>query len=421
MDGKFFDIPFRLKSSDSDFICKDGEIASAINLGYEGEIEGDSLSISGIAGAGVDLPPAPDIDFAIIRDVLKGWHAVPDDFPKQTIIATDPSLEYWTKMASQFLSQFQSEGSVNSLFIAPFYVMGTWKTIGGSYLSASEPVIMVPNSSVPLVATDDNLTATELEFRVAAAVCSLYFRMRAPEVLRKWVGKIESLEILVSDPLQKYDSYSAFLPRKRVTTSNFCRALDLTTGEVKETKVCTMTLPVAWQANLKGVGEENLDSWINADLKFYPFATIPLGEIDRAGEWGAAGMRGIGDRLYGGKSTGVDLKELKGEGIGETSKSAALIYLRGEDSNFTLKTRPIKLTGAGALKSSRRLYLRGEYRPENIGISVYASRDMLHWWLVSQKRGSTVVSLPKASFRFYRIELEGYLSATETLQGITIS
>lgn len=410
MGSNFFDIPFRPKSTDSDFACKDGEISESGNLTlvYGGSLASDLiLEAEGSSGL-----LSPDIDFGLVRKPLKGWNVIADDFPTKTLAASDPSIEYWTPLALQMLSQFQSDAGGQGMFVAPFYVMGAWKRKDGGYMSPSSPVLMTPNSQVPLVATAENISATELSFRIAGAVCSLYFRMHAPEYLRDLVGIIDSMVILRSSPLHNYGNIRAFLPSRRVTTDNFCRSLNLNTGETTENRVCTETLPLAWIPTTPSLLPEP------SGLKYYPFASIPLREVDIADTWGEAGRRGIGDSLFENLEESLLLSETRNGKAG--TSTSRVVTLAGQDSDFSLTTRPLKLTVAGAWKTIRRVCLRGNYTPANIILRVYGSRDMLTWWKLSERKGGTQTLLPRSSFRFYRVSIEGYLSNGETLEGVTL-
>lgn len=421
MGSNFFDIPFRLPSSESDFSCKDGEIVEASNL-----LVGDE-DVSGILSPdhSSDTPPVPLVDFALVRDILKGWHMMADDFPAKTLNASTPSMEYWNQMAAQLLTQFKTDASRQHLFVAPFYALAAWKMADGRYLSISTPSLLIPNSDVPLVATFEEISAMEIEMRIAAAVCSLYFKMKAPEQLRQWVGKILSLEIFVSSPLHNYDTYNSLLPFRRATTLSYCRQLDLSSGDISDVRVCNVTLPQAWRANIKGIGEEDLnDAGIVSEnslyeLTFYPFATLPLSRIDIADKWGKAGQSGIGDHLYSGIMKGISFKELVSS-VQSTNTSSKPITLRGKGEEFRVITRPIKLSGAGAWKQVIRGFLRGNYSPASVILCIYGSRDMLKWWKIGERRGGSVVFLPHSFFRFYKVEVSGTLAEGETLEGFNL-
>ena len=413
MSSNFFDIPFRRSTYDSDFICKDGELLSVDNalVLCEGQpIEPDSLSSSFLPDI-LNFPPVPDVDFALVRTTLAGWHIHPDAYPSKTLVASDPSMDYWTKMGAQLLQQFVNDARNQMKFVAPVYAMAAWRTYEGNYLSLSDPVKLTSNSEVPLVATDGDISAKELEFKIAGAICNLYFRMRAPEVLRDWVGKIESLVIMVSKPTENYNSYQAFLPSKRVNTDSLCESLDLETGIISWERICTETLPLAWKANLTSSSEAGPDTRI-----FYPFVSVPLSEVDIADGWTDAVNSKISfpvERMY---ENGI-----RYSGIGTSDKDvlkSKTVTIAGRGEEMSIATRPLKLTG-GNFKMMRKVYLRGSYTPANITINVYGSRDMLKWWLISKRKGGTVAILPRSSFRFYRLQIFGHLSPTESLQGLT--
>lgn len=426
MDSKFFDIPFRTPCEEGDFNCKDGELEflniggiEEWNLNNGGLTDGDK---EGTTGSERDIL-TPVVDFAGVRDVLKGWHINSDQFPAKTLVASEPSMEYWTKLAAGLLNQFQSEAFLQNLFVAPFYVTAAWKMKEGVYLKPAKATLIIPNSEVPPVATDSLIEKEELEFRIAAALCTLYMKMEAPESLRDMVGKIVSLEVFISRPLHTYDSFRTFVPARRVVTNAYCESLNLTTGKISRERVCTETLPTAWIAGLKGQKmEDETDraegSQNYREREFYTFASIPLGDVDLATEW----IR-IDKYVEGNWSS----PEERGEGIrycdiGQSlrkGKSSAYV-VEGKEGEVALTTRPLKLSGAGMVKNVSRIYLRGKYQPEKMTIRVYGSRDMLVWWCISQRKGGSVAMLPKTGFRFYKIEVKGYLSIGEKLEGISI-
>lgn len=413
MDSKFFDIPFRPFSGDSDFICKDGEISEATNVTF--------LSDSGeIANPANDfvIPPIPDIDFALRRTVLPGWHIHPDVYPSQTIPASDPSMEYWTKMAASLLVQFKSEAELQNLFISPFYVAAAWRMADNTYISPSSPVLITPNSKVPLVGTTGDLASSQPEFKIAGAVGELIFKMRAPEILRDWVGKIMALEIFTSQPLHSYDTFYSFLPGLNMSTDSWCECLDESKGTIKRERICTDTFPVGWKAVVKG--SLNLDNLTDfSETKFFPFASVPFRDIDIADEWTSTAEKNaivIPEKgLYPGLKFG-DIASPKAE-----KPKSHTLTLQGIDKDVTVKTRVIKLSGAASLKRVMHVALRGNYTPSAITITIYGSRDMIRWWTVAKRKGGTMVSLPRSPFRFYQVEISGLLRSGENLQGLSFT
>lgn len=400
MSSKIFDIPFRTKSNNSDFICKDGEI-----LEYDNATLNDGLNTD----VSLENLPVPETDFALVRTVLPGWHINPDVFPSKTLIASNPSMEYWTKLGAQLLSQFQSEASLQKLFVAPFYVLAVWKTMDGHYVSPSSPLMLVPNSNVPLVATNSDIDSKELDFKIAGAVCSLYFRIKAPETLRDWVGKISSLELLVSGPLQTYDTFHAFLPYKHVTTDSYCESLDLKSGEIAKRRICTETLNLAWKANTSSAGSST-----GTGIKYQSFASIPFGDIDLYDSWKPVPLSFTLE-----ENQKISYEEIeKGSSVASVSLP---VQIEGKGETVRIITRPIKLSGGGKLKIVDKVHLRGDYDPALLTILIHGSRDMLTWWCISKRKGVSVVSLPRSRFRFFKIEVVGYLAKSHKLQGLTFS
>lgn len=403
MDSKFFNIPFLTRTYASDFSCNDGELRS---LSY-----GNNKDTEGFVKDREILPPVPDIEFAISRDVLHGWHVNMDSYPVKTLVATDPSMEYWNKLSAQLLSQFQSEAFQQCLFVAPFFVMVAWKTSEGFYLTPSRPLLMVPNSVVPVVTTDGDILSKELEFKIAGALGRLNYKLASPEILRDWVGIIESLQIFVSEPLLKYSTFDSLLPLRRVTTDNYGSFLDLNTDEIVRYRICTEEFPLAW----KRVSDYN-DFWKNfTTRKFFPVAELPL-----------SGMAPGDVPVW--KDVKIETTGFDGEGSpyseiidsATQNSKAKEIIIQGTGEKIELVTRPLKLGNAGKLKRISQLYLRGNYTPGNIEISVYGSRDMIQWWCISRRKGGTMVRLPGSPFRFYRLKVRGLLEEGENLQGFSI-
>ena len=105
---------------------------------------------------------------------------------------------------------------------------------------------------------------------------------------------------------------------------------------------------------------------------------------------------------------------------GKAPAQSSEIIIEGTGKEIFIETRPIKLEDAGKLKNVSTLFLRGNYTPANIVLTVYGSRDMLKWWCIAKRKGVTAVALPKSSFRFYKVEIRGYLGEGESLEGISI-
>lgn len=392
------DIEFRSQSRASDFACKDGEIEG---LGADNHFfnrEEESLRpLRSVA-----------LEWGLVRERLGGWHLLADSFPAKPVLASEPSMEYWNEMAARVLGQFHSDATVAGQFVFPFMVTGAWRLTDGSYAWHTSPVTLTPNSGVPPVCTNGDITSTELEMKVAAAVCGLRFKMPLSEVLRDFTGVVESLDIFVSEPLLRYDSYHSCIPSRRVGSDIWCECIDPESGEIVRQRVSDVELPLAWKSN---------ESWADTkDLNFRRFASVPLGELDRAFEW--SDIERIGGTIYGFSGEQVKYSAIEARGAYPEKSVATVIEGFGEMIDVT--TRPLKLGDAGKLKRVRCVRLRGSYNPRELTISVYGSRDMQKWWLLSKRKGGTMVMLPCSPFRFFKASFQGLLGEGETLQGLSV-
>lgn len=424
MNKKCFDIFFRLPSTDSDFCCKDGEIGFAENVNIRCGDKDFPCILDNYheAGAGSREKVVPEISFGIVRDSLNGWNIHPDMFPSKSVATPDTSMDSLTKIASQILLQFKNDAENRNLFVAPFLAMAAWKTIDGAYLFPSVPRLLIPNSEVPPVTTEESHNEDMHQMRVAGAVGKLYFQLSAQETLRDWVGVIKELVIFVSPALQKYDAFSAFVPYRNMTSSNFCRTLNPATGTITDVRVCTQTLELGWKANISGFNASALEYYEEetadfGQISFYPFVAIPLKDVDLAQSWISANDSKICRKIYG-LYTPLKYTEIQCPETDTANNKSAIIFGTGRE--ISVFTRPLKLSGAGVLKRLRRVHLRGRYNPDHISIETYASRDMIHWDLISKFKGGTVAAMPPVGFRFYKVKISGMLNEDQTLEGITL-
>lgn len=289
MKEKYFDMPFRARSSESDFSCSDGEIASLdgaeIVVGDASDSSGsqnpdeeeDALKPDYTIDYVPSLPPPPEVRFALVRDILKGWQASADSFPAVTVANDDSGIEDRGKRALEILRRFNSAASGQNLFTAPFLALGVWKLKTGAYISPSVPVMLIPNSSLPVVSEGSALDSQETELRITAALGKLYRQISLQENLREWVGKIESLEIMVSSPLRQYSEDKAMIFGKRLNCDSFGLFLDVAAGKSSEIRISTETISQGWipdsaPSSVKVSSPARLD-------EFYTIASIPLEDL----------------------------------------------------------------------------------------------------------------------------------------------
>lgn len=561
MGSKIYDIPFRTPSSLSDFACTDGELLltdGAIITDASGVINSDDAS-SGYefnSDFSPQTPPPPDVRFALKRAILKGWHPFPEAFPSMTMVNGDPTPESWGRIAKQLLQDFEREAVNQNLLTSPVRILAAWRLADGSFISPSHPQTLVPNSEPPIVSAVDSPDNEELELRIAAALGSLQWRISLPESLRDWVGKIISLDIMVSSPQQLYDPDKSFIYGRRVTSTNYTESLDAEGSSVK-TQVCTQTLPYAW----KPVSASPLvkNSVIASLNEFFTIASIPLGDLKPIdsfrelslndgsltdaysseayqpsyamqaleGAVGAIRFKGrtilwgprmkhdpsndsyiwvseksdppvfedsmlqdlecgeiialcrafrtaglvatVSPTMYVFTSEGVFLFKENGKGLfseaglmardvlsspealqvlahsvrfvtqsgdtaiidgttvrllsshnTETGAGGEIITVKTTGLPVHIVTRPLKLSGAGEFKYVRRVFLRGDFHPGEISLSVCGSRDMIHWYLLGRRKEGAVVYLNPVGCRFFRIEISGTPSPGSRFEGLTI-
>lgn len=412
MGSNFFDLPFLLPTPVSEFCCKDGEISIAENVTVF--CDGTETDISDSLFDYTDQPPLPEVDFALSRSVLAGWHLSTDQFPNKILATVDSSMEFLTDMASRLLLQFKSDASYQNMFVSPFFAMAAWKSVSSRYLRTSEPVLLVPNSRIPLVASEGVTASEEITMKIAGAVCSLNFRFHLNEQLRDWVGKISSLDILVSESLHNYNSLTTLFPSRRATTDSWCESLDRNSGTISRKRLTSETFPLAWQAADFGKDFTITDA-SGSSLKYYPFASVDLGDVDLAQTWKVPG-NDIGRFLYNPKTgfTQSDLTEVK-------AVRNRSVILKGEGKEINLKTRVLKLGSGAKLKRISAVRLRGFYDDSKITLTVEGSRDMRHWWIISKRKGGGVARIGTASFRFFRVAVTGVLRNGDQLHGISVT
>ena len=274
------DIPFRSRSLLSDFSCKDGEICFAEGLSV---ITSSSESASDGTTSAVppefelnykpEIPSPPNIEFSLVRSSLPGWNIIADAYPSKTVSNPNPTMESWTDLAGGLLAEFIEDAKSSNLFVAPFLILAVWKMSDSTLISPTVPVLLIPNSKAPIVAapsadTDDS----ELELRIAAAVCSPCIRISLPEELRSMGSKISSLEIMVSKPLDLYDYAKSLVPVRQLSSLSFCHSLDPTSGVAAERRICNETFPLGWQPRGKSTDITGLNT-------FYTISSIPFSKL----------------------------------------------------------------------------------------------------------------------------------------------
>lgn len=97
----------------------------------------------------------------------------------------------------------------------------------------------------------------------------------------------------------------------------------------------------------------------------------------------------------------------------------------GEGENITgvnglLITRPIKLGLPDKLKTIRKIVQRGVFDVTHIKSVLYASNDLLNWYLVQSSRTHVLGTFTGSPYKYYRIGIICTLTQEESLYGCTV-
>ena len=278
MDGKIYDIPFLSRSGDSDFCCKDGELEYCVGALITDNFvnEDNSTRLQYTKDFKPEIPPVPKVKFALSASALNGWNLHPDIFPAKNCVCSDPSPENWGKIASSLITELYNDAIAQKLFLSPFLILAVWRLEDDSLVSPSSPVLLIPNSGLPIVSADTTPDSTEMELRISAIAGKLNWQISLAETLRDWIGKIKSLEIMVSKPLLPINSKPSMIYRRNVTYAAFSLFLDAGSQVSAEKPMSEESYSHAWipsfSAGNKGVSPEMLD-------EFYSIASIPLSKL----------------------------------------------------------------------------------------------------------------------------------------------
>lgn len=284
MKTKYLSIPFRRITSLNDTTCHDGEIAAANGV----EIS-DSSSIPTIdnenpgngsnngnpsvdnenTGNGSNteypsygnsftfekdyspsLPPAPDIQFSLLKTTLPGWHIHCDILPAMTVESDVKTSSAWGDKAMETLAVFRQSAMETNLFTEPFLVMAAWRTIDGHHLMPTPPVLMIPNSGPLMVAGSVDFAIQSMEMKIVAAVCRLQYKLRRDERLREWSDRLTHLDILMSKPLSLFNPKGIMGIARQKVSDCFTHSTHPDSGEAGEQPVSVDRYPQTWIAPL---------------------------------------------------------------------------------------------------------------------------------------------------------------------------
>ena len=191
-----------------------------------------------------EMPGAPPVEFALKKSVLGGWHIHPDMLPSQIVEQGEPTGDGWGMKAAQLLDDFGREVTEAGLFAEPFFALAAYRLADGSHILPSPPVLMTPNSGVPIVSGSADFSVATMKMSVAAAVCALQWRVKPQESLSRWAGVISHLDIFISRPVS-LSAPGGMRALHRTECKNFTHCIDAD-AHAGEHRVWSDTIVQGW-------------------------------------------------------------------------------------------------------------------------------------------------------------------------------
>lgn len=263
MDKMIYSIPFKVRSAKNDYVCDDGEIAGAVNLHFQnGSLKSYSrqeahhlpaLADSPFVDGELQKPPLPEPEFALLKDVVEGWHIHADMLPSKIVDAPavgkgeTPGEKDWGVRATETLADFEVAAKRQNLFTQPFFVMSAYRLADGTHICPSPPILMIPNSGAPMVEGSADFSVASMKMSILAAPCRLQWRVKIPELSEKWNSLITHLDIFVSVPIYLYDQKGTAKGYHRAECQNFTHSID-SSGNAGEHRIYSSVIVQGWQA-----------------------------------------------------------------------------------------------------------------------------------------------------------------------------
>ncbi len=88
--------------------------------------------------------------------------------------------------------------------------------------------------------------------------------------------------------------------------------------------------------------------------------------------------------------------------------------------DFELVTRPLKLGLPDVLKTVRACIQRGRFPTAAMGVLLYASRDLIHWYFIEGVNGAAIRNISGTPYKYFIVCVAGTLTAADRLSGCTI-
>ena len=287
---KTYSISLKARSAASDYACPDGEIAGAVNLrfcnGALVPLEGDDAahrlpsSLDSPFQDGVmQKPPLPEVEFALLKDVVSGWHIHSDMLPSK--IADAPSVgkdetlgeSDWGEKALEVIAEYEEDCSRENLFTQPFFAMTAYRLADGSHICPSPPILMIPNSGPFMVEGSSDFTVPTMKMNVVASACRLQWRVKMPELPELWRKEITHLDVFVSQPIMLYNPKGKAKGCHRMECGNFTHSID-SSGDAGEHTVHAGVIVQGWK--MEEVDEATVARTVTQTNSFHLISETPV-------------------------------------------------------------------------------------------------------------------------------------------------
>lgn len=321
MRGKIISVCFRHPGEAGEWTCADGEIADSVNVrvssgsGFpegsgENGVEDGSGFQDGSSAFTSALSEAPKVEFGLARRVVAGWQNHLSNPPSAIVAAGTPSEEGWGARAMETLVRYCSDAMSQGLFVAPFLAIYAFRMHDGSRILPGPPVLMIPNSSAPEIGANGDWESAEMKMTVAAAACSLQFRVGGSAEVKASGCGITHLDILVSLPVMTYDQKGEPVCRHRRVPAVFSHSLG-PDGKCREHRVCGDSFPVGWQAAPLSPGL--IGAAIADASEFRLLSSVPLSSLSDSDDFSDVVMNcGSPDSLGSCEAYSPDYAHLQG-------------------------------------------------------------------------------------------------------------
>ncbi|MDE5887321.1 MAG: hypothetical protein K2H46_07030, partial [Muribaculaceae bacterium] len=114
------------------------------------------------------------------------------------------------------LNSYIAEAADKALFTEPFFIRYALRLFDGSYVMHSAPVLMIPNSSAPIlpyvVVEDGSKGVFTADTKIVHSKCSLLFQI-VKSSLSDWEDIVTHVDFFVSSPIYTYDQSGEVDPR----------------------------------------------------------------------------------------------------------------------------------------------------------------------------------------------------------------